>query len=263
MSVLNTISGASSAINIGGSALSLVGMGAALVTSNNPKPGIEGFLFDVPLSDNVAMSAQITDHFTEDNSAIQDHIAIDPLKITLTGKIAELVHDNYAAIAFASAVIERLTPLDVFTPQQALEAQKAIAVADQAASAVKSAKNALTDLYGVFSGDPAKNSQQKAFEYFEKAFLGRSLLSVQTPWKTYQNMAIESWSADQDDTNIFETTFTLTFKQMRFVGTQTNAGVLNGRIEQQKEPLKDSGAQNGKEKSFLATGKDAITGRTK
>lgn len=263
MSVLNSISGASSMVAIGGSALSLVGMGSALITSNNPKPGIEGFLFDVPLTDNVSMSAQITDHFTEENSAIQDHIAIDPIKITLTGKVAELVHDNYAAIAFASAVIERLSPLDVFSPEQALQAQKAIAVADQAASAIKSAKNALTDLYGVFSGDPAKNNQQKAFAYFENAFLGRSILSVQTPWKTYLNMAIETWSADQDETNIFETTFTLTFKQMRFVGTTVNAGVLQGRVEQQKSPVKDSGNQTGQNKSFDATLFDAVTGTTK
>lgn len=250
MSVLNSISGASQAVSIGGSALSLVGMGAALLSKKNPKPGIDGFLFDVVLTENVNMSAQITDHFTEKNSAIQDHIAIDPMKITITGKMAEIVYSTKTTLAFLSAIIERLGPLNIFSPEQGLQANKAIAVAEQAWQAVQIAKKAFNDLSSVFTGEPSKNKQQTAFLYFEQAFLGRSILSVETPWKTYPNMAIESWTADQDDTNIYETTFTINFKQMRFVGTETNKGKLTGRVEQQKADVKDAGNTDGNTSSL-------------
>lgn len=258
MSILNTISGASSAINIGGSALSLVGMGSALITGSNLKRGIEGFLFDIPLTDNVTYSAQITDHYTEDNNTIQDHIALDPVRITLTGKVAELVYTKEKALSFLTAMVDRLGPLGLFTPAQGLQATKAIAVANQAVSAIESLKKTYTSLKDVFDGNPSQNNQQKAFTIFEHYFTGRALLSIETPWKTYTQMAIENWSADQDADSIMETTFTLTFKQMRFIGTETNAGKLVGRIAAQKGAAVNKGIQAGK--SVIATGIDAITG---
>ena len=257
MGVLNSISGASQKISIGGSALSLIGMGSALLRDKNTKPGIDGFMFDVPLNENTNMSAQITDHYTEANSAIQDHIAIDPLKITLTGKIAEIVYSTKKTLAFLSAVINRLGPLNVFSPKHGLEANNAIAVAEQAWNAAEVAKKTYEDLNAVWKNDPAKNKQQVAFNTIENMLLGRAIISVETPWKTYQNMAIESWTADQDDTNIYETTFTINFKQMRFVGTETNAGKLTGRVSRQKEAVKDAGNTGGNT-SFLLKGAQAL-----
>lgn len=256
MSIINTISGASSAINIGGSALSLVGLGAALFKNKSIKRGIEGFLFDVPLTENVTFQANITDHYTEDNSSIQDHIAFDPIKITLTGKVAELVHSKQAGLAFLSAMIDRLQPLGLFSPKQGLQAQRAISAAHQAISAIDTLKKTYTSLADIFSDRPSLNNQQKAFKLFSDYFETRSLLSVETPWETYEDMAIESWSADQNADTTMETTFTITLKQMRFVETNTFAGSLLGRIGAQKSGTVNKGTQKGS--SAAASGFDAI-----
>jgi hypothetical protein len=246
MSTLTTISGVSSQINIGGSALSLLGMGKALIKGKNPKPGIDGFLFDMVLSDNVSHQAQITDHYTEDNSPIQDHIAFDPVKVTITGKVAELVYTKQAGLAFLQAAIDRLTPLNVLSPGQATQATRYISQAVTAISALDTVRKTYNDLSALFDDQPAKNAQQKAFQKFESMFFGRSLMTVETPWKTYENMAIESWSADQGDSSIFETEFTINFKEIRFVGTEINAGLLTGRIEQQAAPVSKKGNEPGK-----------------
>lgn len=245
MSVLNTISGVSQGVNIGGSALSLLPMGAALVKNliNKPVRGIEGFLFDIDLTQNVSYSAQITDHFTENNSAIQDHVAFDPLKITLTGKVAELVYTKSSGLAFLSATIDRLTPLGVLKPEMSLQARQYIAAADQLRSAKDTVEKSLTSLSDIFASEPSKNNQQGAFWMFEEFFKGRSLLSVETPWRTYKNMMIESWTADQDEASIYETTFTLVFKEMRFISTTTNTGQIIGRIKEQKAEAQDKGTQ--------------------
>jgi hypothetical protein len=254
MSVLNTISGASSAVNVGGSALSLVGMGKSLISKKDTKPGIEGLLFDVPMNDSVTRGCQITDHWVESNSAIQDHIALEPIKITLTGKVGELVYKTYAAIAFAQAVIDRLGPLGIFTPSQSVQLQKAIATAERATAAYFAADKALNTLSDVFKNQPTKNAQQAFFNELDQWVENRALLSVETPWKTYQNMAIESFTADQDDTNMLETLFTINFKQIKYVETATYAGKLSGRAEQQASDIKNTGNTKGDSMDSILSG---------
>jgi hypothetical protein len=242
MSLINTISGVSNTISKGGSALSLIGM-AALLKGSDLKKGIEGILLDINLTENVSYSAQITDHFTENNSSIQDHIALDPVRITLTGKVGELVYTKAAGISFLKAMADRLTPLGLLSPKQGLQATKAIAAAYEVSSAIDTATKAYNNLSDLFKGNPSLNKQQTAFTQFENLFLLRSIISVETPWKTYPSMAIESWSADQDAESIMETTFTLTFKEMRFVGTTTNTGTLVGRIAAQASAASNLGKQ--------------------
>lgn len=261
MSILNTISGVSSAINVGGSALSLVGMGSALIKGTSLKRGIDGFLFDIPLTENATYTANITDHYTEDNTAIQDHIALDPVRITLTGKVAELVYTKTQQLTFLSAVIDRLAPLGVMSPQQQLQAQKAISTANQTLSAIDTLKKTFNNLSDVFSNEPSKNAQQTAFAKIEQMFLGRALISVETPWKTYTNMAIESFSADQDSESVMESTFTISFKQVRYIGTTVNLGSLIGRIAAQKAPENNQGIQNGENKTFFKALTDSVTGK--
>jgi hypothetical protein len=266
MAVLNTISGVSNNILVGGSALTLLPAGVALIsnifTSEDKKPvkGIDGFLFDISLTENATYSAQITDHFTESNYSIQDHAAFDPVKVTLTGKVAELVYTKNAGLAFLSAAIDRLSPLGVISPTMGTQARQYIAAADQLGSALGSAKKVLNSIYDIFADDPSKNAQQKAFYVFEQMFLGRALLSIETPWKTYKNMMIENWTADQTEESIYETTFTLTFKEMRFIGTETNTGTLVGRIEAQKAAPQDKGVVP-KSGSVLTKISDAVTGK--
>lgn len=260
MSILNTISGVSSSINVGGSALSLIGMGKALLKPKLVK-GIEGFLFDIPLTENVTFNSTITDHYTEANSSIQDHIAFDPIKITLTGEVSELIYTKEAALAFLSAMIDRLAPLGILSPAQGLQAQKLIASLNQANSALKTLKSTFTSLKDVFIDQVTLNNQQKAFQQFKSYYDTRSLLSIETPWETYTDMAIESWSADQNADSIMKTTFTLTFKEIRTVSTETNVGQLLGRVAPQKAAVVNKGKQPGK--SIFATGKDAIFDKTK
>jgi hypothetical protein len=264
MALLNSISGTSDSILVGGSALTLVPEGVALIsnifTSEDKKPikGIDGFLFDIKLTENVSYSAQITDHFTEENYTIQDHVAFDPVRVTLTGKVAELVYTKDAGLAFLSAAIDRLQPVDALSPELALQGRQYISAVDQFGSALRSATKVLNSVYDIFADDPSKNAQQKAFYVFEQMFLGRSLLSIETPWRTYKNMMIENWSADQGEESIYESTFTLTFKEMRFISTTTNTGKLVGRVKAQKAATQDKGIVP-KSGSILTNITDAIT----
>lgn len=257
VSVLNTISGVTSAINVGGSALSLLGMGSALIKTQ--KKGIDGFEFDIKVTENVTMNANITDHYTEENASVQDHIAFDPIKITLVGKIGELVHYSPAGLAFLNAAIDRLQPLGVLSPAQGAQAKRYLSAASQVNTALDTLKKTWSNLSDVISNTPSLNKQQEAFKKLKEFYDKRALLSVETPWQTFQNMAIENFTADQDESNVMETTFTITFKEMRFVSTKTFEGKLFGRIAEQAAPVTAKGTQPTQNKSIGASIFDAIT----
>lgn len=246
MSVLNTISSVANKVNIGNSALSLVGMGAALLKTKKLKPGIEGILFDIKMTDNISLSAQITDHYAEDNTYLQDHVAIQPMVITLVGKIGELVYTRAEAIQFLKAMSDRLLPLGILNPTQGLKAQQALAAYELVNNTLSSVMKNYTTLSDLIDGKDTLNFQQKAYAQLEALFLGRSLISVETPWRTFENMVIESISVDQDETTTMETTFTVTFKQMRFVEVKSVEAKMVGRTAAQISSPTNRGTQRGK-----------------
>ena len=246
MSILNTVSAAAGIANFGGSALSLLGMGKALFKDKSLAKGLDGFIFDIALTETITQSAQITEHYAEDNSAIQDHIAINPLSITLTGKIGENVFRKNKYLEFIKAMNDRLTPLGVLKPSQSLLASQAISAAYLAVSAFDSVEKNFNNLKDTITGSVSLNKQQTAYGKLEEKFLLRKIITVETPWRTFENMVIESLEANQDETTTMETTFTLTMKQMRFVGVQSKQGFLvSSRYGSQKGAVENKGNQTG------------------
>lgn len=67
----------------------------AIIRPNDPPPGIAGFLFDIRGEESAEVSSEITDHYVEDNTAIQDQVALKPEIITVRGMVAELTNANY------------------------------------------------------------------------------------------------------------------------------------------------------------------------
>lgn len=63
---------------------------AAIVRPNNPPAGIAGFLFDYDIEEFMELMSEITDNAIEDNTSLQDNIALLPERVTLRGIIAEL-----------------------------------------------------------------------------------------------------------------------------------------------------------------------------
>ena len=59
--------------------------------------------------------------------------------------------------------------------------------------------------------------QQKAFIYFEALRNSRALFTIQTPFRYYTDMAIESIRATQSGFSRDQSDFEISFKKMRFV----------------------------------------------
>ncbi len=236
-------------------------------------------LFNYEGEQTVMIESDITDHYVEDNSAIQDQIALKPEVITAHGFIGELndvVPDLLKPVKF---VADKLTAIVAYTPALTATAQLAYSEAFQlyqvASNVVTSAVNAWTAVSNLITGSDgqtvigadgqtvatAQNKQQTAFQQFYGYWRSRTLFTVQTPWAVFQNMAIRSLRAIQDAETRVITDFEITFKMIRQASTLTATNGLSNipqsyqnRAGSQASALTDLGSSTGVPGPSLSSG---------
>lgn len=230
------------------------------------------FLFNYEGEQTAQTECDITDHFVEDNTAIQDQISLKPIRVTTHGYIGEV--NNVVPIGLESLKIiaDKMTTLSAYTPELSVTAQLAYNQAfqsyQQAESLVNSAISAwdtinggnsanqitgsenVSQLSGLINSTRNQSRQQIAYQFFYAYQQNRNLFTVQTPWAIFKNMAIQSLRAVQTDETNTVTDFEITFKQIRFAETITiNAPIegsydynnFQGRTYNQGEPIVDIG----------------------
>jgi hypothetical protein len=268
LKVPGTVGAVSNLLQLTGATLSLVNAGYAYFRPDTGDSGIYGFLFDIPLADQIKLSAQITDHYVEGNYAIHDHIALEPLRITLTGAISELVYSQTAEERFAQQILDRLQPLGLVNPNAALTpasaalARRVLANANRAIAAYKKTGEILADTQSyMFSKDrlPAKNAQQRAYQTLTGYFYGRNVGTIETPWAKIPNMAIESITFDQDETTRDLTTVSVAFKQIQKTTADLNVVLEIGKAANSGKGVVDKGVNTGEETTGLKLGKGILS----
>ena len=204
----------------------------AIVRPNNPPAGIAGFLFDLQADDEIHLQSDITDHYVEDNTAIQDHIALRPEEITLKGLVAELT--DASPPANATAGIQDALPLaDPMVPELT-DMTDQIGAQHTDSTYGTALSPSLYDNYKNQAGGPPMTRQAQAFGYFYQLWKGRQLFSVETAFGTITNMAIMRLRSLQEAGSRFSSEFTVTFKKIRTAKDITvAAGQLAGRCAQQ------------------------------
>jgi hypothetical protein len=214
----------------------------AIIRSSNPPPGIAGFIFDIPEDDEVKAQAEITDHFLEANITVQDQIALKPIEYTVKGLVAEVAAITPRPETVAK-VPDTLPENPFMLPDlTAYQLQEFDLGVDADAITAGDAQ----DLWQLFNNrspqPPSQTKQARTFLYFLEVFHARELFTVETPWGTLDNMAILFMSANQNDETKFASSFTITFKQIRIVGSATvNVGLLAGRAANQMAKTTNNG----------------------
>jgi hypothetical protein len=199
----------------------------AIVRPNNPPAGIGGFLFDIPGDEEVRLKSTITRHFVESTTPISDHIALDPEMVTLRGLVAELVN----GIPTQPTVQAPPNPLPLLpvmqppaTPGQQEDSTAATTTTDQQTSALASQQS----IYQYFTATAPNvvnlTRQNRAFLYFQQLWWGRQLMSVESPFGIWTNMAISEVRAVQSRNSRYISDFTVIFERIRVVGDITIQG---------------------------------------
>jgi len=229
------------------------------------------FIFDYEGEQSVQIESDITDHFIEDNTALEDQIALKPEIVNTEGFIGELNNVPPFALGILKTAAEKLTVIGAYAPQLSLTAQIAYTEAfflyQTAANAINAATAAWSSINGTggesvigsngLTAQDNQTKQQVAFQQFYSYWRERRLFTVQTPWAIFQNMAIKSLIPTQDDTTRMVTSFKLVFKMIRTAATVTSNGQdisYGGQLKSQAAPLTDLGTSTPVDSIPLSSG---------
>ena len=203
--------------------------------------GIGGFKLDYTGEQAVALEAEITDHFVEDNTAVQDHVALKPLRFTVRGMVSELTIEAPAGIkgllsSMQSGLSQVQAYIGKYTPGMVQTMQKAITQAQNVTNEVSQDLSKAQNIIAMFPGVSVPTSfQETAFNKLFAAYLSRIPIQVDTPYGTLINMMIERITISQPDSTTGWSDILVTVKQMRFVSISTvpDDGSMAGRLQAQ------------------------------
>lgn len=230
--------------------------------STAPMP--KTFVFHYEGEQTASLESDITDHYVEDNTAVQDQIALKPEVVTTNGFIGELNDVPPAFLAPLQLAAQKLTTVGGYVPRLTTTAllayTEALFLYQTAANAINSAVSTAESIGGVFGANVGQNvvgdnglilggvqnEQQAAFQKFYVYWRTRTLFNIQTPWAVFQNMAIVKIRAVQDaETNVISN-FEISFKKIRVASTLTTGRAvsdLDSRLLNQGSSLTNNGTQ--------------------
>lgn len=222
--------------------------------------GIAGFVFDISNDSIVELDSEITDHYLEDGTPIEDHIAMKPERVTLSGYCGEyrnIVSDKKGTV---QKVAEKLITVSSYLPALSKGAKAAYKLLTQESfDSLTDALDTGSDLFKAYKGiNIPHDNQSQAFIFFEALRNARKTFTIQTPYRYYTDMAIESLKATQTGLTKDESNFEITFKRIRYVNTKTTSlsqsliDKAQGRLKNMAAPYVNKGIAKGKQLASTA-----------
>lgn len=187
---------------------------------------LSGFAFDFYDEDTFEIDVDATDHWAEDNSSIQDHAAISPIRATLSGFVGEYVLPNpNAGVGGALRQLERkMATISAYAGKYTPGTVQAIA--GKVTGAISTAQDYLNqisqyaqqaqNLLALFQSAGA-NRQQRALNILTAAALSRQTFTLNLPWVQIQNVMITNIRATQNGDTASKSEFSVSVKQIRTV----------------------------------------------
>lgn len=194
--------------------------------------GINGFVFDIADEARISLESEITDHYVEDGTTVQDHIALRPERVTLRGLIGEFVYRPEGGKSILQNVSEKLTIITSYLPTLSKAGTQIYNKFASIDFEKKQEGTGTLDTLIDIGGDAwnayrniniPQDNQSQAFIYFEALRNARKLLTVQTPYRYYTDMAIETIKATQNGRTRDESDFEVTLKKIRKVQVTTKS----------------------------------------
>jgi hypothetical protein len=198
--------------------------------------GQGGYFFHLPTEETVTFTSDVTDHYIEDNTSMQDHVAMKPRIVTTGGYIGELNNVTPKLLAPLKEVLNRLGTVTAYVPVLAVASQRAYNTAEQTYRAFLKAQRAFLMATGTDSvkKELMQTEQQKAYKQFYDWWKARTLFKVQTPYEAIENMVIMSLRVTQSESDKNSSMFELTFKEIRTAKSVFSLDNNLGRLATQK-----------------------------
>lgn len=222
--------------------------------------GLSGWEFDVLQDESLSIEADITDHYVESGTYLNDHKVIKPVQITVSGLKGELVYKPPEGLQGQTQELNnKLTEVDAYlgdyTPGMIQEIQRSILIANSAVSRINQNLDRTQNVLSSLSGEgPETTKQQRAYTELKALFNSSQLITVQTPWRYFDSMMITSISCRQGPDSAYYSQISVTLKEIRFANIEINTfdeNILPPREEMQISEEQDTGRVQGRENSLL------------
>lgn len=196
--------------------------------------GISGLVLDIIDDEEIMIDSDITDHYVEQNYAIQDHIALKPIRFSLHGYAAELVNvptPNVLNSIFTA--IAGLVTLAGLAPQFNTQDSQFYGSLNNVAQLESNVVGQTLTAFALFGfKSTLVTRQQTVYQFLYNMWQTRQLCTVETPFAIFENMAIESIRALQSGASNAISDFTVTLKQILTVNSITATNNANSTVTQ-------------------------------
>ena len=173
---------------------------------------VGGFIFDISGTVQHTLESDITDHYVEDNTAIQDHWALKPEKIVLKNYQGEVASSQ--VLPKDKVIIPKKLTENVIIKNKATgQTYQLRAKITKKTNDDKTKKETKPTQKQLEQG---KNKQKSAYEFFKSLRASRTLVSCTTIYGDFTNMAIENIVPFQDEDTRYMSSFTITLKEIKF-----------------------------------------------
>lgn len=220
--------------------------------------GIAGFRFNIPEREQIRLQSEITDHYTDRNNAIEDHITQKPIRITLTGLHGDYFYSVHQIMDAIAKITPTLSLVKQFLPslpnsakQKLLKKYQNINNSDVVPEALKPTTNINDvngiDLFSLFQDlFKLSSSQTRAYLFLKALWKSKAIFSVETTFERFDNMVVEDLMPMRTDSADMAE-FPITFKQINFAQTEiTTVEGAVGRLSAMLQPTADKGIDKGK-----------------
>ena len=234
---------------------------------NLPSPRDLGYLFDIKKDYTLKLQSDITDHWTEENYVVNDHIANKPILITLTGQIGEVtlnektelskkenkselgnLMSNFSvkgALNFTTSFVEKAGIIQMFAPGVT---DSVLAIKNTVAGAY-GLVNRAQNIYKKFSKkekeedkkiasydnftDQCKKQKKTVYDYFYTWWRNKVSFKIITPYGVFHNMFIQDLTANQGEKTKYVTDISITFKKLNVIQSDRDSRQGSNTISNQ------------------------------
>lgn len=200
------------------------------------------YIFSTCTMEELKLSADITDQYVEDNTAIQDNMAIKPLQFTLKGFVAEKFYNRKAEaekLGLTNKIantFSKLSPVASLSPTLSSYMQSAVATStfiEANVNKIVKSVGTVANAYKALKGKSPKDmldiinnlkdktgieNQYYAVQRFESLLNSRTPVTVANAMGIFENLYITSVSVAQGDSPMVSEII-VTLKQLRFTST--------------------------------------------
>lgn len=234
------------------------------VDINDLPMDIADYHFDIIQEHAVSLSSQMTDNWMENNTVINDHIANSPIVVSLRGLAGEWVYvpdEQQANTVLSQASYEsnidtlhKLSKLSVLYPPIDNSTQFAKNQRDYIEASYNRYRSVVKQFFN-FNNPPALRFQnpvydsklKKIYNRLETMRVNKMPFTVETPFKTFQDMYIQSISLRQANV-LYSMDIEITFKQGYFTDTkwtEADQAVLDRYNQWQRAEEENQGKVQG------------------